>query len=91
MATNNRKGLLGMSLGQLVIDKDRKKYIYQYLFLMIIVFVGVPLFFGGFTTSGFWLNFVVVHILFAWLVGEKEKERTERLRKKRVRDLTQSR
>tara|TARA_B100000470_G_scaffold111494_1_gene85981 strand:+ start:889 stop:1131 length:243 start_codon:yes stop_codon:yes gene_type:complete len=80
-----------MSLGQLVIDKDRKKYIYQYLFLMIIVFVGVPLFFGGFTTSGFWLNFVVVHILFAWLVGEKEKERTERLRKKRVRDLTQSR
>ena len=91
MATNNRKGLLGMSLGQLVIDKDRKKYIYQYLFLMIIVFVGVPLFFGGFTTSGFWLNFVVVHMLFAWLVGEKEKERTERLRKKRVRDLTQSR
>ena len=91
MATNNRKGLLGMSLGQLVIDKDRKKYIYQYLFLMIIVFVGVPLFFGGFTTSGFWLNFVVVHILFAWLVGEKEKERTERLRKKRVRDLTQGR
>jgi len=91
MATNNRKGLLGMSLGQLVIDKDRKKYIYQYLFLMIIVFVGVPLFFGGFTTSGFWLNFVVVHLLFAWLVGEKEKERTERLRKKRVRDLTQSR
>jgi len=91
MATNNRKGLLGMSLGQLVIDKDRKKYIYQYLFLMIIVFVGVPLFFGGFTTSGFWLNFVVVHLLFAWLVGEKEKERTERLRKKRVRDLTQGR
>tara|TARA_B100000809_G_scaffold261511_1_gene310567 strand:- start:372 stop:614 length:243 start_codon:yes stop_codon:yes gene_type:complete len=80
-----------MSLGQLVIDKDRKKYIYQYLFLMIIVFVGVPLFFGGFTTSGFWLNFIVVHILFVWLISGKEKERTERLRKKRVRDLTQGR
>ncbi len=91
MATTTRKGLLGMSLGQLVIDKDRKKYIYQYLFLMIIVFVGVPLFFGGFTTSGFWLNFIVVHILFVWLISGKEKERTERLRKKRVRDLTQGR
>ena len=91
MATTNRKGLLGMSLGQLVIDKDRKKYIYQYLFLMIIVFVGVPLFFGGFTTNGFWLNFIVVHILFVWLISGKEKERTERLRKKRVRDLTQGR
>lgn len=91
MATTTRKGLLGMSLGQLVIDKDRKKYIYQYLFLMIIVFVGVPIFFGGFTTSGFWLNFIVVHILFVWLISGKEKERTERLRKKRVRDLTQGR
>ena len=58
---------------------------------MIIVFVGVPLFFGGFTTSGFWLNFIVVHILFVWLISGKEKERTERLRKKRVRDLTQGR
>ena len=90
MATNNRKGIL-MSLGQLVIDKDRKKYIYQYLFLMIIVFVGVPLVFGGFTTSGFWLNFTVVHVLFVWLISGKEKERAERLRKKKLRDLTRGR
>ena len=90
MATNNRKGIL-MSLGQLVMDKDRIKYIYQYLFLMITVFVGVPLVFGAFTTNGFWLNFVVVHILFAYIVGQKEKERTERLRKKKLRDLTRDR
>ena len=80
-----------MNLGQLVMDKDRIKYIYQYLFLMIIVFVGVPLVFGAFTTSGFWLNFVVVHILFAYIVGQKEKDRTERLRKKKLRDLTRGR
>ena len=80
-----------MSLGQLVMDKDRIKYIYQYLFLMIIVFVGVPLVFGAFTTSGFWLNFVVIHILFAYIVGQKEKDRTERLRKKKLRDLTRGR
>ena len=91
MATNNRKGLLGMSLGQLVIDKDRKKYIYQYLFLMIVVFAGVPLVFGSFTTSGFWLNFVVVHIAFAFVVDRKEKDRTERLRKKKLKDLTRGR
>ena len=80
-----------MSLGQLVMDKDRIKYIYQYLFLMIIVFVGVPLIFGAFTTSGFWLNFVVIHILFAYIVGQKEKDRTERLRKKKLKDLTRGR
>ena len=80
-----------MNLGQLVMDKDRIKYIYQYLFLMIIVFVGVPLVFGAFTTSGFWLNFVVVHILFAYIVGQKEKVRTEKLRKQKLRDLTRGR
>ena len=80
-----------MALGDLVIDKDRKRYIYQYLFIMIIVFVGVPLIFGAFTTSGFWLNFVVVHILFAYIVGQKEKDRTERLRKKKLKDLTRGR
>ena len=58
---------------------------------IIIVFVGVPLVFGAFTTSGFWLNFVVIHILFAYIVGQKEKDRTERLRKQRVRDLTRGR
>ena len=80
-----------MALGDLVIDKDRIKYIYQYFFLIIIVFVGVPLVFGAFTTSGFWLNFVVIHILFAYIVGQKEKDRTERLRKKKLRDLTRGR
>jgi len=80
-----------MALGDLVIDKDRIKYIYQYFFLIIIVFVGVPLVFGAFTTSGFWLNFVVVHILFAYIVGQKEKDRTERLRKKKLKDLTRGR
>ena len=80
-----------MALGDLVIDKDRKRYIYQYLFLMIIVFVGVPLIFGAFTTSGFWLNFVVIHICFAFIIERKEKERTERLRKKKLRDLTRDR
>ena len=80
-----------MAFRDLVIDKDRKRYIYQYLFLMIIIFVGVPLIFGAFTTSGFWLNFVVIHILFAYIVGQKEKDRTERLRKKKLRDLTRGR
>jgi hypothetical protein len=80
-----------MALGDLVIDKDRIKYIYQYFFLIIIVFVGVPLVFGAFTTSGFWLNFVVIHILFAYIVGQKEKDRTERLRKKKLKDLTRGR
>ena len=91
MATrSDRRGIL-MSIGQLVIDEYRKQYIYQYLFLIIIVFVGVPLVFGAFTTSGFWTNFVVVHICFAFLIERKEKERTERLRKKRVRELTRGR
>ena len=80
-----------MSLGKLVLDKDRMKYIYQYLFLIAIVFVGIPLVFGAFTTSGFWLNFIVVHILFVWLISGKEKERAERLRKKKLRDLTRGR
>ena len=80
-----------MAIGDLVMDKDRIKYIYQYLFLMIIVFVGVPLIFGAFTTSGFWLNFVVIHICFAFIIERKEKERTERLRKKKLRDLTRGR
>ena len=76
-------------LGDLVMDKDRVKYIYQYLFLIAIVFVGVPLFLGGYTTSGLCLNLAVVHVLFVLLVRHKEKERTERLRKKRLRELTQ--
>ena len=80
-----------MKLGELVMDKDRVRYIYQYLFLIIIVFVGVPLVFGAFTTSGFWTNFVVVHICFAFLIERKEKERTERLRKKKLRELTRGR
>ena len=80
-----------MAFRDLVIDKDRIKYIYQYLFLMIIVFVGVPLIFGAFTTSGFWLNFVVIHICFAFIIERKEKERTERLRKKKLKDLTRGR
>jgi len=91
MATrSDRRGIL-MSIGQLVIDEYRKQYIYQYLFLIIIVFVGVPLVFGAFTTSGFWTNFVVVHICFAFLIERKEKERAEKLRKRRVRELTRGR
>ena len=90
MATNNRRRIL-MSIGQLVMDKDRKQYIYQYLFLIGIVFVGVPLVFGTFTTTGFWTNFVVIHICFGFLIERKEKERAERIRKKRVRDLTRGR
>ena len=80
-----------MSIGQLVMDKDRLRYIYQYLFLMVIVFAGVPLVFGAFTTSGFWTNFVVIHICFAFLIERKEKERLERIRKKKLRDLTRGR
>ena len=91
MATrSDRRGIL-MSIGQLVIDEYRKQYIYQYLFLIIIVFVGVPLVFGAFTTSGFWTNFVVIHICFAFLIERKEKERAEKLRKRRVRELTRGR
>ena len=80
-----------MAFRDLIIDEYRKRYIYQYLFLMIIVFAGVPLIFGAFTTSGFWTNFVVIHICFAFLIERKEKERTERLRKQRVKNLTQRR
>ena len=80
-----------MAFRDLIIDEYRKKYIYQYLFLMIIVFAGVPLVFGPYTTSGFWLNFVVIHVLFVWLINGKEKERTERLRKKKLKDLTRGR
>ena len=91
MATrSDRTGIL-MSIGQLVMDKDRLRYIYQYLFLMVIVFAGVPLVFGAFTTSGFWTNFVVIHICFAFLIELKEKERLERIRKKKLRDLTRGR
>ena len=91
MATrSDRTGIL-MSIGQLVMDKDRLRYIYQYLFLMVIVFAGVPLVFGAFTTSGFWTNFVVIHICFAFLIERKEKERLERIRKKKLRDLTRGR
>ena len=91
MATRSDRRRVIMSIGQLVMDKDRKQDIYQYLFLMIIVFVGVPLVFGAFTTSGFWTNFVVVHICFGFLIERKEKERAERIRKKRVRELTRGR
>ena len=88
MATrSDRTGIL-MSIGQLVMDKDRLRYIYQYLFLMVIVFAGVPLVFGAFTTSGFWTNFVVIHICFAFLIERKEKERAERIRKNKLRELT---
>jgi hypothetical protein len=80
-----------MRIGQIVMDKDRMQYIYQYLFLVLLVFVGVPLVFGAFTTSGFWTNFVVIHMCFAFLIERKEKERAERIRKKRVRALTQGR
>ena len=80
-----------MAFRDLIIDNYRKKYIYQYFFLMIVVFGGVPLVFGAFTTFGFWLNIVVIHICFAFLIERKEKDRKERLRKKRVRDLTRGR
>ena len=89
MATrSDRRGIL-MSIGQIVIDKDRVRYIYQYLFLIAIVFVAVPLVFGPFTTSGFWTNFVIAHMLFVYVISQKENERAERIRKKRVKDLTQ--
>ena len=91
MATRPDRRRILMSIGQLVIDKDRKQYIYQYLFLMIIVFAGVPLIFGAFTTTGFWTNFVVIHICFAFLIERKEKERLERIRKKKLRNLTRGR
>ena len=80
-----------MAFRDLIIDEYRKKYIYQYLFLMIIVFAGVPLIFGDFTTSGFWTNFVVIHICFAFLIERKEKDRAESIRKKKLRDLTRGR
>ena len=77
-----------MAFRDLIIDEYRKKYIYQYLFLMTIVFAGVPLVFGAFTTSGFWTNFVVIHICFAFLIERKEKDRAESIRKKKLKDLT---
>ena len=77
-----------MAFRDLIIDEYRKKYIYQYLFLIIIVFVGVPLVFGAFTTFGFWLNIVVIHICFAFLIERKEKDRAESIRKKKLGDLT---
>jgi hypothetical protein len=80
-----------MAFRDLIIDEYRKKYIYQYLFLMIIVFVGVPLVFGAFTTSGFWTNLVVIHVCFAFLIERKEKERAESIRKKKLRNLTRGR
>ena len=80
-----------MAFRDLIIDEYRKKYIYQYLFLMIIVFAGVPLIFGAFTTSGFWTNFVVIHICFAFLIERKEKDRAESIRKKKLKDLTRGR
>ena len=76
-----------MAFRDLVLDEYRKQYIYQYLFLMGIVFVGVPLVFGAFTTAGFWTNFVVIHICFAFLIKRREKERKESLRKKKLKDL----
>ena len=91
MATRSDRRRILMSIGQLVMDKDRLRYIYQYLFLMVIVFAGVPLVFGAFTTSGFWTNFVVIHICFAFLIERKEKERLERIRKKKLRNLTRGR
>ena len=80
-----------MAFRDLIIDEYRKKYIYQYLFLMVIVFAGVPLVFGAFTTSGFWTNFVVIHICFAFLIERKEKDRAESIRKKKLKDLTRGR
>ena len=80
-----------MAFRDLIIDDYRKKYIYQYFFLMVVVFGGVPLVFGAFTTFGFWLNIVVIHICFAFLIERKEKERAESIRKKKLRDLTRDR
>ena len=80
-----------MAFRDLIIDEYRKRYIYQYLFLITIVFVAVPLVFGAFTTTGFWLNIVVIHICFAFLIERKEKERAESIRKKKLRDLTRDR
>jgi len=80
-----------MAFRDLIIDDYRKRYIYQYLFLIIIVFVGVPLVFGAFTTFGFWLNIVVIHICFAFIIERKEKERSESIRKRKLRDLTRDR
>lgn len=77
-----------MAFRDLIIDEYRKRYIYQYLFLIIIVFVGVPLIFGAFTTSGFWTNFVIIHICFAFLIERKEKDRAESIRKRKLRELT---
>ena len=80
-----------MAFRDLIIDDYRKRYIYQYLFLIIIVFVGVPLVFGPFTTNGFWLNLIVIHICFAFLIERKEKERLESIRKKKLREITRGR
>ena len=64
------------------------RYIYQYIFLITIVFIGVPRFLGNFTTSGLCLNIIDVHVLFILFVRSKEKERTEKLRQKKLRELT---
>ena len=64
------------------------RYIYQYIFLITIVFIGVPRFLGNFTTSGLYLNLIVVHVLFILFIRHKEKERTERIRQKRLKELT---
>ena len=80
-----------MAFRDLIIDEYRKRYIYQYLFLITIVFVAVPLVFGAFTTTGFWLNIVVIHICFAFIIERKEKERSESIRKRKLRDLTRDR
>jgi hypothetical protein len=80
-----------MAFRDLILDEYRKRYIYQYLFLIIIVFVGVPLVFGPFTTNGFWLNLIVIHICFAFLIERKEKERLESIRKKKLREITRGR
>ena len=77
-----------MAIGNLIKNKDTRRYILQYLFLIGIIFVGVPLIFGSFTVAGFWLNFIVVHLLFARLIQGNEKVRKEKARKKRLRDLT---
>ena len=64
------------------------RYIYKYIFLITIIFVGIPRFFGDFTTSGLYLNLIVVHVLFILFVRSKEKERVEELRQKKLRELT---
>ena len=76
-----------MAFRDLVLDEYRKAYIYQYLFLMGIVFVGIPLIFSAFTTTGFCTNFVVIHIGFAFFIKRREKERLESIRKKKLKDL----